>query len=160
MSGAGSYDGGFSGAMTEFDTGAQSASTPQVSSRPPDEAQARSWQAPDVRASGHFAVHTDVLNEEAAKIRSKLAELRSAMAELQQDGAAFDCLAFWHQGQTMCANLEASVSGLVQVSQQTHNAHAETAGKLRANADAYANAEAQSHAAVKSAGGQHSGWLS
>lgn len=157
MGDASGYDGGVDGFIGELRSGVDAAPTPRITSRPPDEAQPKSWQAPDLGASGHLAVHTDDLTAMSATIRSRLADVRSAINEIQQHYGSFDSLSGWPQGQQMCDNLLTALDSFAHASQQTHDAHAETAGNLKASAHTYTDTEARNAAAAKSVGTQASG---
>lgn len=157
MGGSG-YDGGVGGWFHELRTGVDAAPTPQVTSHPPAEVLATPWQSPDLSAKGHLVVHTDHLEQESGAIRACLADVRSAIAEIQQHQGSFGSLAGWPQGREMCQTLLASIDSFAQVAQQTHDAHAETAGNLRASAHAYTDAETRNTAAAKSVGAQNGGW--
>lgn len=136
----------------EFLTGAHTAPTPQVSSRPAAEVQPETWQAPDVSAKGELSVHADHLTSAADVLRAHLPEIQDAVTAIQQMYGSFGCLNAWPQGQAMCSNLTETVQSFVTVSQQTHDAHAGTASNLKASADTYAQKESDSTRAARSAG--------
>lgn len=140
------------GDAKEFLTGANTAPTPQISSRPPGPVQPEAWQAPDVSGQGHVVVHRDHLTSAADVLKAHLPEIREAISAIQQQYGSFDCLAKWPQGQQMCQNLLQMVDGFAQVSQQTHDAHADTASKLVASAGAYDDAETSNTQAANAVG--------
>lgn len=143
---------GFLGGADEFLTGANTAPTPQVNSKPPAEVQPAQWQAPDVNASGHFTVHRDHLTTAAGIVRQHLPDIRDAISAIQQLYPSFDCLSGWPAGQTMCQNLVSTVESFATVGTATHDAHAGTASNLKGTADQYEEAETNSIQAVKSTG--------
>lgn len=146
---SGSYNGGAGGFTTELRSGVDAAPVPQVTSRPAAEVQPRTWQAPSLGASGHFAVHRDHLPEAASIVRSRLGDVREAIAEVQQYFHSFDCMAGWPQGQQMMQNLMTLLDAFASVSKDTHDAHALAAGKFKASYDAYEQAEQQSKLAAE-----------
>lgn len=143
---------GLFGDAKEFLTGANCAPTPQVSSQPQGPVSPQAWQAPDVSGSGQVTVHRDHLTSAADVLKAHLPEIREAVSEIQQQYGSFDCLAKWPQGQQMCQNLMQMVDGFAQVTQQTHDAHADTASKLMASAGAYEDAETSNAQAANSVG--------
>lgn len=149
------YDGGAQGWITEWDTGASAVATPQVTSRPKDEVQPKSWTASDVSASGQLEVQTDGLEEASAILRSPLAKVRAAIAKIQGNPDAMNCLAAWPQGKQTGTNFLQAVDAFTQTSQATHDAHATAAGHMKASAAAYSDAETTNTAKAKNA----SGWL-
>jgi hypothetical protein len=142
------------GDAKEFLTGANTAPTPQVTSRPPAEVQPETWQAPDVGKAGHLVVHRDHLTAAADVLQAHLPDIRQKITDLQQQYGSFDCLAAWPQGQQMCQNLLSLVESFAQVSQQTHDAHADTASNLKATAGTYEDAETDSTRASQASGGK------
>lgn len=143
---------GLLGDADEFLTGANCAPTPQVNSKPPGPVQATKWTAPDVSASGHLTVHRDHLTHASDVYKAHLPEIRDAITAIQQLYGSFDCLQYWPQGQTMCQNLMSMVEQFAHVTQQTHDAHAETASKLTETANTYEQTETTNTKAAQSAG--------
>lgn len=131
----------FGGDVTELFTGANTAPTPQVTSRPPAEVLAEQWTAPDVSNAGQLTVQHEDLHAAASVIKTHLAEIDNAIATIQQFYGSFDCLQAWPAGQQMCQNLMELATTFESVLKKTSGAHADTAAKLTATADAYKNTE-------------------
>lgn len=139
-------------AADAFLTGAHTAPTPQITSRPPAEIQPEQWQAPDVSKSGHIVVHRDHLTTASDVLKAHLPELQTMVRSLQELSGNFDCLAAWPQGQQMCQNLMSLVESFTQVGQQTHDAHADAASNLTDTASTYEAAETDNTQAAKGIG--------
>lgn len=140
------------GAGEEFLTGANTAPTPQVNSKPPGPVEPKQWSAPDVNADGHITVHRDHLTQASDVLKAHLTDIRDAISQIQQQYGSFDCLQSWPQGQTMCQNLMSMVESFAQVTQDTHDAHAAAASNLAETASTYEQAETSNTKAAQSAG--------
>lgn len=133
--------GGFSGAVNEFFTGADTAPTPQVNSYPPQQGPAKTWNAPDVSAPGQLHVNTSHLTTAADVIKAHLPELDAAVQAVNQQINAFGSLAGWQAGQQMKSQLESLVQQCAELGQQTSDTHAQTAAALYDTASTYGDAE-------------------
>ena len=143
---------GVVGGANEFLTGANTAPTPQVNSKPPAEVQPERWQAPEVNASGHLVVHRDHLNTAAGIVRQHLPEVQAAITAVKELYPSFGCLSAWPAGQAMCRNLVSAVESFATVGTATHEAHAGAASNLTGTAQHYEEAETKSTQAARSVG--------
>lgn len=131
----------FGGDVTELFTGANTAPTPQVTTRPPAEVQPEQWTAPKADAPGQLSVHRGELESAADVLKKQLPEISNLISALQQLYGSFDCLAAWPAGQTMCQNLVDLADAFNTVAQQTVQGHEDTAAKLTATAASYEETE-------------------
>lgn len=139
----------FGGDVTELFTGANTAPTPRVTSRPPDEVPAEQWTAPDVSNAGHLTVQHEDLRAAASVIKAHLPGIDDAISTIGQFYGSFDCLKAWPAGQQMCENLMSLATTFESVLKKTSGAHTDTAAKLTATADSYQDAETSSTRAAR-----------
>ena len=136
------------GDFTELFTGANTAATPTVTTRPPGQVTARQWTAPKVSSPGQVTVDHGDLDVAASVIKAHIAEIEYLIGTLQQLYGSFGCLSAWPAGQQMCQNLMDLAGAFQKVLQQTVGAHAGTAKKLTDTASTYKDTE---HTAARSA---------
>lgn len=125
-------------------SGATTAPTPQVTSRPPAATEPEQWTAPNVDAGGQITVHHGALTDAANVIKKSVPEIESALGKIGSHTGAFGSLMGWATGKAFGGNLEAAVTAFHTAGTQTSEAHLDTAANTQGSRDTYDDAEQKS----------------